>query len=120
MIIKNIRVYGTDEQFHEGSVCISGERFVSSEAAKDSAAAEQNSGGSDESRDSNSTGVALANVISRLELYYGKKNLFSIWSDGPMCGTEVSVLLPLEREDTAAEQGDDTAEVLLTEDEEEL
>lgn len=37
MIIKNIRVYGTDEQFHEGSVCISGERFVSSEAAKDSA-----------------------------------------------------------------------------------
>ena len=37
MIIKNIRVYGTDEQFHEGSVCISGERFVSGEAAKDSA-----------------------------------------------------------------------------------
>ena len=36
MIIKNIRVYGTDEQFHEGSVCISGERFVSGEAAKDS------------------------------------------------------------------------------------
>ena len=35
MIIKNIRVYGTDEQFHEGSVCISGERFVSGEAAKD-------------------------------------------------------------------------------------
>ena len=90
------------------------------EAAKDTAAAEQNSGGSDESRDSNSTGVALANVISRLELYYGKENLFSIWSDGPMCGTEVSVLLPLEREDTAAEQGDDTAEILLTEDEEEL
>ena len=90
------------------------------EAAKDTAAAEQDSGGSDESRDSNSTGVALANVISRLELYYGKENLFSIWSDGPMCGTEVSVLLPLEREDTAAEQGDDTAEILLTEDEEEL
>ena len=37
MIIKNIRVYGTDEQFHEGSVCISGERFVNGEAAKDSA-----------------------------------------------------------------------------------
>ena len=37
MIIKNIRVYGTDEQFHEGSVCIAGERFVSGEAAKDSA-----------------------------------------------------------------------------------
>ena len=37
MIIKNIRVYGTDEQFHEGSVCISGERFVNGEAAKESA-----------------------------------------------------------------------------------
>ena len=37
MIIKNIRVYGTDEQFHEGSVCILGERFVNGEAAKDSA-----------------------------------------------------------------------------------
>ena len=37
MIIKNIRVYGTDEQFHEGSVCISGERFVNCEAAKASA-----------------------------------------------------------------------------------
>ena len=37
MIIKNIRIYGTDEQFHEGSVCISGERFVNGEAAKDSA-----------------------------------------------------------------------------------
>lgn len=37
MIIKNIRVYGTDEQFHEGSVCISGEHFVNGEAAKDSA-----------------------------------------------------------------------------------
>ena len=45
-----------------------------------------------------STGVALANVISRLELYYGRENLFSIWSDGPMCGTEVSVLLPQEGE----------------------
>ncbi|MER2025011.1 MAG: N-acetylglucosamine-6-phosphate deacetylase [Eubacteriales bacterium] len=37
MIIKNIRVYGTDEQFHEGSVCISGERFAGGEEAKDSA-----------------------------------------------------------------------------------
>ncbi len=37
MIIKNIRVYGTDEQFHEGNVCISGERFVSSEASESAA-----------------------------------------------------------------------------------
>ena len=40
----------------------------------------------------------MENVISRLELYYNRKNLFSIWSDGPMCGTEVSVLLPQEGE----------------------
>ena len=41
-----------------------------------------------------STGIAMGNVISRLELYYGKPNLFTIWSDGPGCGTEVTVLLP--------------------------
>lgn len=40
------------------------------------------------------TGIALANVISRLELYYNETGLFSIWSDGPGCGTEVTVLLP--------------------------
>lgn len=49
----------------------------------------------------NSTGVALENVISRLELYYGREHLFSIWSDGPMCGTEVSVLLPLDADPPA-------------------
>lgn len=32
MIIKNIRIYGIDEQFHEGNVCISGERFADSGA----------------------------------------------------------------------------------------
>lgn len=41
-----------------------------------------------------STGIAMANVISRLELYYNRQNLFSIWSDGPGTGTEVTVLLP--------------------------
>lgn len=73
---------------------------------KESEGLQQNQGERDTSGDGNSTGVALANVISRLELYYGRENLFSIWSDGPMCGTEVSVLLPLERED--AETDPDT------------
>ena len=41
-----------------------------------------------------STGIAIANVISRLELYYNRDNLFSIWSDGPGTGTEVTILLP--------------------------
>lgn len=45
-----------------------------------------------------STGIAMENVIARLELYYGQKNLFSIWSDGPGTGTEVTVLLPKEKE----------------------
>lgn len=44
--------------------------------------------------DGDSTGIAIENVISRLELYYGRGSLFSIWSDGPGCGTEVTVLLP--------------------------
>ena len=43
-----------------------------------------------------STGIAMENVISRLELYYGRENLFSIWSDGPGMGTEVTVLLPAD------------------------
>lgn len=42
------------------------------------------------------SGIALGNVISRLELYYGEKELFSIWSDGPGCGTVVTVDLPLD------------------------
>jgi LytS/YehU family sensor histidine kinase len=49
-------------------------------------------------KEGDSTGIAMENVITRLELYYGRKNLFSIWSDGPGTGTEVTVLLPKERE----------------------
>ena len=48
----------------------------------------------EESREKDSTGIAIENVISRLELYYNRGNLFSIWSDGPGTGTEVTVLLP--------------------------
>ncbi len=49
-------------------------------------------------RKSDSTGIAMENVISRLELYYGRSGLLGIWSDGPGCGTEVTVLLPVEKE----------------------
>ncbi len=56
---------------------------------------EKDSGG--RSGNGNSTGIAIANVISRLELYYDEKNLFSIWSDGLGCGTEVTILLPVAR-----------------------
>ncbi len=53
-------------------------------------AAEEDSGQS-----GSGTGIALVNVISRLALYYNEENLFSIWSDGPGMGTEVTVLLPV-------------------------
>ena len=42
-----------------------------------------------------STGIGLDNVMKRLELYYKKENLFSIYSEGPGKGTEVTILLPL-------------------------
>ncbi len=44
-----------------------------------------------------STGIAVGNVIDRLELYYKKKNLLSIESDGPGTGTRVYITLPMER-----------------------
>lgn len=44
-----------------------------------------------------STGIGMNNVISRLELYYEKKNLVEIYSDGPGKGTEVILNLPAER-----------------------
>ena len=48
-----------------------------------------------EAGEDGSTGIALANVSARLNLYYNETNLFSIWSDGVGCGTEVTVLLPV-------------------------
>ena len=60
------------------------------EAADAGDSSEQGSG-------AGSAGIALANVMSRLELYYNEKNLFSIWSDGAGCGTEVTVLLPIQK-----------------------
>lgn len=43
-----------------------------------------------------STGIAVGNVIDRLELYYKKKNLLSIESDGPGKGTNVHITLPVD------------------------
>ena len=62
----------------------------------------------EESRDSN--GIAIENVISRLELYYNRSGLFSIWSDGPGTGTEVTVLLPVGRsEESEREKTEDVS-----------
>ena len=46
-----------------------------------------------------STGIALSNVIERLRLYYDRDGLLNIHSDGPGCGTLVTILLPGERAD---------------------
>lgn len=42
-----------------------------------------------------STGVGLYNVKSRLELYYGKKNIMHIYSEGKNKGTEIVLVLPI-------------------------
>lgn len=47
-----------------------------------------------EKRDS--TGIAMDNVIHRLQLYYNQENLLQIESDGPDQGTKVSIFLPLQ------------------------
>lgn len=43
---------------------------------------------------SDSTGVGMNNVISRLELYYDQKNLVEIYSEGENKGTEIVLILP--------------------------
>ncbi|MCD8022959.1 MAG: histidine kinase [Lachnospiraceae bacterium] len=48
---------------------------------------------------SQSTGVALRNVIHRLELFYNKENLLHIESDGIGCGTQVILSLPIQAAD---------------------
>lgn len=42
-----------------------------------------------------STGIGMNNVISRLELFFEQKGLVQILSDGPGCGTEVRLRIPL-------------------------
>jgi sensor histidine kinase YesM len=44
--------------------------------------------------DSDSTGIGLYNVISRLRLYYEKEDLLTIHSDGAGMGTQVSIVIP--------------------------
>ena len=51
-----------------------------------------NSGEAEEQSDS--TGVGMNNVISRLELYYDQKNLVEINSQGVNMGTEIILRLP--------------------------
>lgn len=46
----------------------------------------------------NSTGIGLSNVSKRLELYFKKHNLLKIESDGIMCGTTVTIIIPKEEE----------------------
>ena len=43
-----------------------------------------------------STGIAVGNVIDRLELYYKRKGLLTIESDGLGFGTSVHITLPVE------------------------
>lgn len=44
---------------------------------------------------SSSNGIAISNVIHRLELYYNRKNLLQIFSEGEGMGTEVLLKLPV-------------------------
>ena len=48
---------------------------------------------SESSRDSN--GVGLANVITRLEMYYDKAGIFEMESDGENMGTRVTIRIPI-------------------------
>nr|WP_314463487.1 histidine kinase [uncultured Clostridium sp.] len=49
--------------------------------------------------DTASTGIGIYNVISRLELYYNKKDLFSIVSEGEDQGTSVILRIPKKGEE---------------------
>ena len=48
-------------------------------------------------KEGDSTGIGLDNVIKRLSLYYKREDLFDIYSEGEGKGTEVTILLPLEK-----------------------
>ncbi len=49
-------------------------------------------------QEQNSNGVGVKNVISRLELYYGREGLFDIKSEGKDKGTEIIITLPRKTE----------------------
>ena len=44
-----------------------------------------------------STGIGMDNVISRMELFYGRSGLLQILSDGPGTGTEIRFTMPWSR-----------------------
>lgn len=44
-----------------------------------------------------SNGIGLTNVIRRLQLYFGRKNIMEIISEGKDCGTEVIIKIPTSR-----------------------
>ncbi len=46
--------------------------------------------------ETNSNGIGLKNVISRLKLYFDDDNVFNIYSSGKGKGTEVKITIPLE------------------------
>ena len=50
----------------------------------------------DNSETVGSNGIGLANVISRLELFYNKTDMIEITSEGENQGTEVAIFIPLE------------------------
>ena len=55
---------------------------------------------SQDNEDRFSTGIAVRNVIDRLQLYYKQKEFFTIESDGPDTGTTVHIMIPVEKDDT--------------------
>lgn len=57
-----------------------------------------------EETDSDSTGIGLNNVINRLLLYYGRKDLLTIHSDGSEKGTQVRIIIPKTRHNVLIEK----------------
>lgn len=47
-------------------------------------------------QEGDSNGIGMDNVIHRLELFFGQKDLLQIYSDGPDLGTEVQIRIPWE------------------------
>ena len=67
-------------------------------AAPDGSAPDGSAKAEQVTKESDSTGIGLMNVISRLQLFYDRDDLVSIYSEGIGHGTEVTVLLPIERQ----------------------
>lgn len=81
------------EEVLEISICDNGKGMTRPQIEK--VLAEQ--AGTD-TEQSDSTGIGMNNVISRLELYYDRKGLMNIYSEGEGKGTEVVIRVPLDKE----------------------